>query len=49
MCHYPKRSWIMDPQDPASITSEDLVSYIFIFSWDLSDIGSRRGKIIVEY
>ena len=41
----PKRSGILDPQDPGSGILEDLGSYIFIFSWDLRYLRSCYGNM----
>ena len=43
----PKRSGILDPQDPGSEILKDLGSYVFIFSWDLGDLGSCHSNIAV--
>ena len=43
----PKRSGILDLQDPGFEILEYLGSYLFIFSWDLKDLGSCHGNIAV--
>ena len=40
-----KKSGILDSQKPGSEILEDIGSYIFIFSWDLKDLGSCHGNI----
>ena len=47
MCQDPKRTEILDPQDPRSRILQDLGSYIFIFSWDPRDLESFHGNIAV--
>ena len=41
----PKRSEILDLQDPRSEILEEPGSYIFIFPWDLINPGSCHGNI----
>ena len=43
-----KRSEILDPQDPGSGILHDIGSYIFIFPWDLRDLGSCHDNIPVD-